>query len=379
MNNFKIIQHANFFWGVVSILISSTFDALAVPVELSKDARSAVFIISAEKSEGTGFACIYKNREFVATNQHVLAGASIVSVKSQNGESITLSGQIIAADDADICLLPIQGKFSDSMITPFEFVENVFDDSKIGDSVNCLGNSLGNGVITSTTGSIKAYGQPKLEIDSPVVKGNSGGPVVQTSTGKVVGLVTEAVINKLTFDSLGVAASKSSKSGVTDISYFAHRIDTVKKWTNSSLEVYSKNQKIIDKGDQGLIRTTLFLANKDGQKDGWEQDPRLLENWREYQKFLGDAQDKSSQSVQVTEYRNDYGVLVRRDVRVRSKTVSEADFVKALDRFLRGVEWKVLADQELLKKVKPIGYLQREQLKLALSFSVQVMDLIKNL
>lgn len=346
----------------------------AEPVS-QKDQSLAVFLISSSEMTGSGFACLYKGREFVATNLHVLDGDPPVTVKSQAGDDIALSGNMVAAADADICLLAVVGKFADKGITPFEFDENAFKNTKVGDEVVCLGNSLGNGVITETKGKILAYGQPRLEIDCPIVKGNSGGPVVHRASGKVIGLVTEAIINKLNFDELGVAASKSKNSPIHAISYFAHRIDTAKIWSGTTVVDYLKIGKTISAAGTGLSRATLFLA----AKAGWEEDQRLSDAWKDYQKFIDQAKGKSSASVKVTNYVNSYGVVVRRDVRVRSMSVSEADYDKAYDKFKRAVEWKILADQETLKKAKVIGFRQMEGQKLALGFSTQVLALQKEL
>lgn len=343
-----------------TLLLSLSLPTYADPIS-ERNQHAAVFLISSNVGSGSGFACIYRDKEYVATNLHVIDGADSFSVKSQNGSIITLSGKIIAAGDADICLLGINGKFEESNIIPFKFSTNVFEGSSAGDDVICLGNSLGNGVITSTKGRIKAYGQPRLEIDSPVVKGNSGGPVIHTKTGSVIGLVTEAIVNKSNFDALGKAAKSSKKSQVSDVSYFAHRIDTVVDWTGTTIKQYYKTGKSLENADSGINKTLLFLASKDGTPNGWETDPRLTQNWKEYQSFIDSSAAKTKKSVKVTEHVNEYGFVVRRDVRVRSQSVSEADYTKAKERFLRGVEWKILSDQETLKKTIPIGYRQTEQ------------------
>lgn len=343
----------------------------------TQEQSNAVFIISTSESAGTGFACTYKGREFVATNLHVIDGTAPISVKSQASGSLKLSGQMIAANDADICLLAIDGKFSDKGIKPLEFAANAFIEAKVGDAVQCWGNTLGNGVITATGGKILGFGTPRLEIDCPLVGGNSGGPVIHQKTGKVVGIVTEAEINKLTFDALGVAATKAKGSQVRPISYFAHRIDTVEKWEATTVANYLEVSATLKTAHTGLSKATLFLADK----KGWEEDPRLTAAWNDYQRFIEAAKDKTSSSVKVSEtvVITSFAVVVRRDVKVRRRGVAQADYDKAYEAMKRAVEWKILADQENLKKAKPVGLRQLEARNEGLEFCPKVLLLHKEL
>lgn len=346
---------------------------------VSKEQKMAVLLINVKSAEmevnGTGFACTYKNREYVATNLHVIDGASVITVRPQSGKNIQLSGALIVAEDADIGFLGIKDSFGDIGIVPLEFMEDVFKGAKVGDEIVCLGNSLGSGVISSTTGSIKAFGQPRLEIDSPVVQGNSGGPIIHRQTEKVVGLVTEGQVNEGKTNPYVLAAKKSEDSTLREISYFGHRVDAVQKWKGSNLTEYEKNERAISGVEKGLNRTLMFFADE----DGWKEDLRLADAWRIYSAFIENASAKTTRRVEVTNYVNEFGFVVRRDTRIRGNTVNEADYLKARETFRRSVEWKILAEQEILKKVKPIGYRQSEKVKDLMDFSVKVLALQKEL
>jgi hypothetical protein len=344
-------------------------------LEDTNEMGKSVVLITTASGSGTGFACEFRNQQYIATNLHVIEGADVITVKPLSGDPVQLSGKLIVAEDADVCLLGIKGSLSDLGITPLTFMENVVAQSKVADEVVCLGNSLGNGVITTTKGAIKAYGQPRIEIDCPVVPGNSGGPIIHTDSGKVIGLVTEAIINKLSFGELGKAASKSKQSQVRDISYFGHRVDTIKKWTGSTVAEYSKSSLAIGKASNGLMSAAYFIADK----SGWESDSRLSEALSDFEKFLDQAAAKTHKTVEITDYVNEYGVVVRSDVRERSKSVSQADYEAARNRFKRAVEWKIQSDQKTLDTVKPIGYRQNEARKLAVDFGGEVLNLSKKL
>jgi hypothetical protein len=72
-------------------------------------------------------------------------------------------------------------------------------------------------------------------------------------------------------------------------------------------------------------------------------------------------------------------VVVRRDSKIKGNQVSEADFLKARETFKRAVEWKIKADQDILKLVKPIGFRQLEARILSLEFSTKVLSMQKEL
>lgn len=376
----KILQLVNML--IISALLSKTIygdEGTALNNKISKEHSLAVFIINTKtsngESSGTGFACIFKEKEFVATNLHVINKAKTIEIKSQNGSKLRLQNKIIACEDADIALIPIEGTFAELKIEPLEFMDKVFEQSKPGDEITCLGNSLGNGVINAAIGKIKAFGQPQIEIDCPVVGGNSGGPIIHNESGKVVGLVTEATINKLSFDELGLTASKSKNSSVSEISYFGHRIDTAKKWTAKSMTDFIKTSDIIHDANEGLTRAALFMCDK----KGWEEDRRISDAWNTYNKFLDQAAARNTKRRETTEYVNIFGVVVRRDTRIKGLSVAQADYDKAYATFKRSIEWKILADKEALEKVSAIGYMQNETRKLSIDFSGQLLQLSKEL
>ena len=60
------------------------------------------------------------------------------------------------------------------------------------DPVVTPGNSEGGEVILNTEGKVLGIGPEHIEISNPVYHGNSGGPVIHTKTGKVLGVVTQA-------------------------------------------------------------------------------------------------------------------------------------------------------------------------------------------
>jgi len=140
------------------------------------------------RAQGSGF--IIDASGLVVTNHHVVARVDKIEVVLADGR--TLPARIQGHDPkTDIALLQID---SDEK---FPFVR--FGDStkaRVGDWVIAIGNPFGLGG-TATTGIISARGRDinagpyddYIQIDAPINRGNSGGPLFDTS-GLVIGVNT---------------------------------------------------------------------------------------------------------------------------------------------------------------------------------------------
>ena len=140
------------------------------------------------EARGSGF--IISTDGLVVTNNHVVKGATSVSVTLDDGT--TLPAKVIGRDPrTDLALLRVKptGKL------PFiQLGES--DDVQPGQWVIAVGNPFGLGG-TVTAGIVSARGRDIgegpydsfLQIDAPINRGNSGGPLF-TQDGKVVGVNT---------------------------------------------------------------------------------------------------------------------------------------------------------------------------------------------
>lgn len=138
--------------------------------------------------QGSGF--IISPDGLVVTNNHVVAGANEVTVTLQDGDQ--LDATVIGSDTrTDLAVLRIQ---SDRRLPYVQFGDS--DRLRVGDWVIAVGNPFGLGG-TVTAGIISAMGRDInagpyddfLQIDAPINRGNSGGPLFDAA-GRVVGVNT---------------------------------------------------------------------------------------------------------------------------------------------------------------------------------------------
>jgi serine protease Do len=142
------------------------------------------------KAVGLGSGFIIDPSGYVVTNNHVVKGASEVTVRL--GDDSVYPAEIVGTDpQTDLALLKIDAK---RPLPAVEFGNS--DKSEVGDWVMAVGNPFGLGG-TVTAGIISARGRnidagpydDFLQIDAPINQGNSGGPLFNLD-GSVIGVNT---------------------------------------------------------------------------------------------------------------------------------------------------------------------------------------------
>jgi S1-C subfamily serine protease len=146
-------------------------------------------------SSGTGFAL--SSGGLIATNHHVVEGASSIMVKGVKGDfSKSYNAKVVLDDERnDLAIIQIEDdQFTTLGDIPFGIGQGFLS---VGEDVNALGypmrGSMGdeikltNGIISSLSGfqgDITTY-----QISVPVQPGNSGGPLFD-SKGMVAGIIS---------------------------------------------------------------------------------------------------------------------------------------------------------------------------------------------
>jgi S1-C subfamily serine protease len=152
-------------------------------------ARPAVVVIRTDKGQGSGF--LIKSDGTIATNAHVITGASTIEVKLASGE-VYRRVYILASDEAeDIALLRIEA--ADVPALPL----SNSNDAKVGDNVVLVGAPLGleetvsTGIVSGTR--ILESGLRVIQTTAPASPGSSGGPLLNNK-GEVIGLISRSAV-----------------------------------------------------------------------------------------------------------------------------------------------------------------------------------------
>ena len=142
------------------------------------------------RAEGVGSGFIVDASGLVVTSHHVVKGADSVTVTLQDGRK--LEAQVVGVDPkTDLALIEVDVEESLPVV---EFGDS--DRTRVGDWVVAVGNPFGLGG-TVTAGIVSGRGRDIgsgpyddfLQIDAPINRGNSGGPLFDGS-GRVVGVNT---------------------------------------------------------------------------------------------------------------------------------------------------------------------------------------------
>jgi len=178
----------------------------------------SMVIIKGERGQGSGFIVKKNGQLCVATNQHVLSGNSNFTITGVDGTKYPTNGALFGAVDYDVAMLRIPD--AKNFIT---IDDNSDADAKIDDVVQVLGNADGGGVVTKIAGKLLGIGPDLVEVDAKFVPGNSGSPIIDTTTRKVIGIATY-VKNVYTQSELDKAAD------APPVRWFGYRLDTIKQW-----------------------------------------------------------------------------------------------------------------------------------------------------
>ncbi|MDX6397854.1 MAG: hypothetical protein QOJ43_1262 [Gaiellaceae bacterium] len=168
-----------------------------------------------QQAQGSGF--VYDDQGHVITNQHVVDGATSVSVQFWNGKSYKAT--VVGSDPStDIAVLKVDAPEAELDPLPLAASSNV----EVGDGVVAIGSPFGLEE-TVTTGIVSALHRQitapnsfaidhAIQTDAAINHGNSGGPLLDLN-GSVIGVTSQI----------------ESESGGNDGIGFAVPSDTVKR------------------------------------------------------------------------------------------------------------------------------------------------------
>jgi len=159
------------------------------------------------QAEGSGW--VYDDQGHIVTNEHVIDGATSISVQFWNGKTYT--AHLVGADKTtDLAVIKVDAP--SSQLFPLSVGNSA--DLQVGDGVVAIGSPFGleetvtSGIVSALHRSISSQSQftisNAIQTDAAINHGNSGGPLLD-SQGQVVGVNSQ--IKSESGDNAGVGFS----------------------------------------------------------------------------------------------------------------------------------------------------------------------------
>jgi putative serine protease PepD len=172
------------------------------------------------KALGTGF--VYDSKGNIVTNQHVVDGATSVTVKFSDGS--TFKGTVVGTDPStDLAVVHVNAPAS--KLAPLTLADS--SSVAVGDGVVAIGNPFGldgtvtSGIVSALNREIQAPDNTPIEgaiqTDAAINHGNSGGPLFNLQ-GEVIGITSQIQSDSGGNDGVGFAVpSNTVRSIVTQL------------------------------------------------------------------------------------------------------------------------------------------------------------------
>jgi len=183
--------------SVFSILLAVLFAPVDTPAEeepteaLAKRAKQSIVVIRSADREGrlsgTGTGFVVGRDGVIASNFHVIGANRAFSVELPDGRKLEPT-HILAVDRVrDLALIKVDA----TNLVPLVLGDS--DAAKPGQGIVTIGNplgldfSVGKGVIAATERAVDDV--PMLQVAIPLEPGSSGSPVLDSASGKVLGVL----------------------------------------------------------------------------------------------------------------------------------------------------------------------------------------------
>jgi putative serine protease PepD len=208
------------------------------------------FFGGSQTSEAQGSGFVYDTQGDIVTDQHVVAGATSISVKFANGASYKAT---LVGSDASSDLAVIKVNAPASLLHPIGLADS--SSVSVGDSVVAIGSPFGlagtitSGIVSALHRDITAPNNftitDTIQTDAAINHGNSGG-VLLNSSGQVIGVTAQIDSESGGNDGVGFAipsntvrsiVSQLIGGGTVQRAYLGVRIQTIPSDAAAALNV----------------------------------------------------------------------------------------------------------------------------------------------
>jgi S1-C subfamily serine protease len=301
-------------------------DHPAVTVALPADEARAVVLIKGDNAEGTGFLVKTADGPTVVTNLHVISDNPNLKITTNTGQQITVLS-LKGASDRDLAMFAIK----DQNYSYLPLATDIGATAQSGDEVVTPGNSEGGEVMLNTKGKLLGIGPDRIEFDNPIYHGNSGGPVIHTKSGQVLGVVTQGikVVHEDDLDKTSFASRNSAIAG--SIRYFGLRIDTVPKWEPYDLQRFQGETAFLEQFNHRSRCLDSYLNTPNDNKPEsvlYLEDAQIVKANTAYVDQLNGGGDTSQKLEALREWMGDLNSLADADM----DTVQQTDIFYTFDQ-----------------------------------------------
>ncbi len=285
-----------------------------------------VFLIETGTGQGSGFLAITNGVVYLYTNLHVISGAEKIGARNANQFFDFQTSDVEVASDRDLVRFPVVSQVA------LRFTSA----ARIDQEVTALGNSGGRGVVTRLEGKILGIGPSEIEVSTPFIPGNSGGPIVNAEQ-MVVGVSTYMIRT----ENLPEWIKSGSRFG--EARRFAVRVTDDIQWVRISAAALVQQTKSLDLAEKLLLEYAKHIRS---MSSGLFATP-----------LMSEFQDRGEMRVFVDSYNRTCAEYARRHGRgSRTDFLREAkEHVGRLSRCLRSTS------QDLQRRIGSdnAGYLQQ--------------------
>ena len=217
---------------------------------------NSIMIVEGDQSVGTGFVVKMDGRVFLYTCAHVLSGNTRFVIKNAAGRTFSQFGSFEYADGADMVRL--------EMFEPIEPALSLADSNTtvaLQSEIAAMGNGGGKGVVALEQGTVLGISGDMIEVNAGVIEGSSGGPIIDKTTGRVLGMVTHLSTER---DDIW---SEGSRLG--EVRRFACRLNKAWPWKKMAVTAFlaeSKSAEIYDELTRVLYATAALSPTVYGMR-----------------------------------------------------------------------------------------------------------------
>ena len=184
-----------------------------VDIIVTQNVSGGPFFGSTQQTQGEGAGVVYNTNGDILTDEHVVAGATSVSVTFEDGYKTT--ARVVGTDaSTDVAVIHVNAPAS--QLHPIAFADSAT--AQVGDPVIAIGSpfsfpeTVTSGIVSAVGRSIEAPNRftitGAIQTDAAINPGNSGGPLLDAN-GRVLGLADQIDTNNT-----NPATGEGSSSGV---------------------------------------------------------------------------------------------------------------------------------------------------------------------